>query len=131
SIDPGERIIDTEMAGMGRIAQAVNNPEVEVFQQGPALARDVAEIGRVGGVADAKPERWNPAVLEKEGRQRYGTALPFDGAALGGLDRAMFEDGRIITAGWRDEAVGKPGQDFPTRGLVEIDRDAPALMHHD
>jgi hypothetical protein len=38
AIDPGQRIVAAEMAGMRGIAQPVDDPEIEVLQVGPALA---------------------------------------------------------------------------------------------
>ena len=87
AIDPGQRVVDAEMAGMPGIAQPVDDPEFEMFQKRPARGRDVADIGRVGGLADPIAERRNIAVLQEERRKRHRTALPFDGAAFAGLDR--------------------------------------------
>ena len=70
-------------------------------------------------------------MLHDEGRQRERTALPFDRAAFAGLDRMMVEDRRIVAARRRHEAIGKPLHDVLGGRLVEIDRNAPALMHHD
>jgi hypothetical protein len=30
AVDPGQRVVDAEMAGMRRIAQAVDDPEIEI-----------------------------------------------------------------------------------------------------
>ena len=65
------------MAGMAGIAQPVDDPEVEIFQRRPALRGNVVEVGRVGGVADAKAERGDIAVVNQEGGKCYRTALPF------------------------------------------------------
>jgi hypothetical protein len=52
AVDPGQRVIDAEMAGVAGIAQPVDDPEIEILQERPALGRNVAEVGRIGGVAD-------------------------------------------------------------------------------
>src|ERR1700722_2389935 len=119
------------MAGMRRITQAVDDPEIEIFEISPTRRRDVADIGRIGGIADAITERRNVAVLHDEGRQRQRAALPLDAAAFAGLDRMMVEDRRVVAARRRDETVGKPQQDVLGGRPVQVDRNAPALVQHD
>src|SRR6476469_8978121 len=97
---------------MPGIAQTVDDPEVEIFQLWPALARDVVDIRRIGGVADPVTERWNIAMLQQEGRERDRPPLPFDAAAFAGLDPVMIQDRRIVAARRRGETVGKPRQDI-------------------
>ena len=70
-------------------------------------------------------------MLHDEGRQRQRPALPVDGAVLAGFDRVPVEDRRIVAAFRRDEAIGKPRHDVLRGRLVEIDRNAPALVQHD
>ena len=77
ALDPGQRIVDAEMAGVAGIAQPVDDPEIEVFQGRPALLRDVVEIGRVGGVPDTIAQRGNVAVVNQKGGKLYRAALPF------------------------------------------------------
>ena len=98
--------------GCAGIAQPVDDPEFEIFQKRPAFGRDVADIRRIGGVADPIAERRNIAVLQDERRKRHRTALPFDGAAFAGFDRVMVQDRRIVAARRRHEAIGKPQQDM-------------------
>ncbi len=59
-------ITQAEVAGMRRVSQRVDDPQIEIFQRAPALARDVADIGRVRGVADAIAECRYVAVLQEE-----------------------------------------------------------------
>src|SRR5580698_7178015 len=99
------------MAGMRRIAQAVDYPEIEIFEEWPARRRDVADIGRIGRIANAKTERRDIAVLHDEGRQRQPAAPALDALAFSGFDWVMVEDRRIVAARRRHEAVGKPQQD--------------------
>src|SRR2546423_12557801 len=103
SLDPGQRIVDAEMAGMAGITQPVYDPELEIFKAGPALAGDIADIGRIGGVADAIAQRRDVTVLDVERRERHRTALPCNGAALAGFDRMTIEDRWIVAAFGRDE----------------------------
>src|SRR4051794_25251905 len=105
ALDPGQRIVDAEMAGMRRIAQSVDDPEIEILQRRPALFRNIADIRRIGGVANAVAERGDVAVLHDKRRQRQRPALALDGMAFTGLDRMLVEDRRILAARRRDEAV--------------------------
>src|SRR5438067_944057 len=86
ALDPGQSVIDAEMAGMAGIAQAVDDPEIEVLQRMPALGRDIADVWRIGGIANPEAQRGDISVLHNEGRQRQRPALPVDGAALTGFD---------------------------------------------
>jgi hypothetical protein len=73
AIDPGQRVADAEMAGMVRIAQAVDNPEVEIFEVRPAHFRNIADVGRVGGGAYPIAERRDVSMRNVESL----TAPPF------------------------------------------------------
>src|SRR5258706_6994206 len=107
---------------MSGIAQPVNDPEIQVLQGRPALGRDVVDIRRIGGIADAIAERWNIAVLQNERGKRDWTALAFDGAAFAGFDGMMDQDRRIVAVPRGRGAVWKPQQDNLSRRLVQIDR---------
>ena len=56
--------------------------------------------------------------------------LPANLLALAGFDRMPGQDRRIVAALRRDEAIGEPRHDVLGGRLVEIGRDAPALMQH-
>src|SRR5260370_40115222 len=116
---------------MPGITQPVDNPEIEIFQMMPALARDVADIRCVSGVADAITERRDVAMLQKEGGNHNRAALPFDGLAVSAFDRMTIEDWRITAARRRHKAIGKPLHGILRGRLAQIDRNAPALMQHD
>jgi len=102
AIDPGQCVVDAEVARMRHVAQAVGRSRDRDFQRVPALARDVADVGCIGGVADAIAERRNVCRVHVEGGQREGAALPFDAAALAALDRMLGQDRRIVAARRRD-----------------------------
>src|SRR5882724_4530135 len=70
-------------------------------------------------------------MLQDECRKCDRTALPFDGPAFAGFDGVIVQDRRIVAARWRHKAVRKSQQDMIGGRLVQIDRNAPALMHHD
>src|SRR4051794_13237628 len=119
------------MAGMAGIAQPVDDPEVEVFQRRPAFRRDIVEVGRIGRGPDTEAKRGNPAVVNQEGGKFYRTALPFGLMTLARFDRMARQDRRIVAALRRDEAIGEPRHDVLGGRLVEVDRNAPALVQHD
>src|SRR6516162_8460330 len=125
ALDPGERIVHTEMAWMRRITQTIDDPEIEAFQRAPALARNVADIGRIGRIADPVAECRDIAVLHDEGGKLHRAALPQDFLALAGLNPMSGQDRWIIAALGRDEAIGEPRHDVLRGRLIEIGRDAP------
>ena len=59
-----------------------------------------------------------------------GPPFPSIVAAFAGLDRMLGEDRRIVAARRRHEAIGKPVHDILRGRLVQIDRNAPALVQH-
>src|SRR6202012_1624623 len=107
AFNPQQRIADAEMAGMVRITQTIDDPEIEIFEVRPAGLGNIADIGRIGGVADPIAQRGNVAVREVESRERHGTALPLDRTALASFNGMAHQDRRILTAFGRDEAVGE------------------------
>ena len=68
AIDPGQRVLHAEVAGMRRKAKPVNDPEIELFQKRPALVRDVIDIRRIGSIGDPVAQRRNIAMLYRECR---------------------------------------------------------------
>src|SRR5258708_33455213 len=116
---------------MPGIAQPVDDPEIEIFEMRPTLARDVVDIRRIGGITNAITERWNIAVPQNKRRKRHRTTLPFDSAALTGFDKVTVQDRRIVAFRWRHETIGKPQQDLIGGRLAQIEPNKPALMQHD
>src|SRR6266545_3040903 len=55
--DPGQRFLDGEVARMRRIAQCIDDPDVEALKMLKRLLGEVAHIGRIGDVAEAEAER--------------------------------------------------------------------------
>ena len=88
------------MARMRRIAQRVDDPEIEIFQRVKAFGRNVVKVRRISSVADAVAERRNTAMLNQKRGQGEGTALPLDALGFTCLDRSLFENRRIVAA-WR------------------------------
>jgi len=93
AFDPGQRVADAEMAGMAGVAQAVDNPEIEVFQRGKALLGNVVQVGRIGCAADPKTERGNLAMMNQEASSFTGRPS-LRWWPLAGLDRMARQDRR-------------------------------------
>src|SRR3569832_684522 len=87
ALEPRQRVIDTEMTGMPRVAQPVDNPQIKVFQKGPAFGRNVVDVRRVRRIRNPIAERGNIAVLHEECRKRHRSPLPFNGTTFSRLDR--------------------------------------------
>ena len=70
--DPVEGFRQGKMTGVRRVAQSVDDPQVEPLQKTEALPGNAVEIGRIGHLAEAKTERVNLAMfkLERNGIQR-------------------------------------------------------------
>src|SRR6516225_2124071 len=51
-----QRLAQTEMGRMRAVAQGIQDQNIEVLQQAPALLRDTIDVGAVGDIADAKTE---------------------------------------------------------------------------
>ena len=81
--------------GCGAIAQRVDDPDVEPFEQRPARLRNAFDVRRVGEVPDAEPERVDLAVVEVERRRLDRAARALDPARAAGTepaDRSPSED---------------------------------------
>ena len=70
-------------------------------------------------------------MVNQEGGKFYRTALPFGLMTLARFDRMARQDRRIVAALGRDEAIGEPRHDVFGGRLVEVDRNAAALVQHD
>ncbi len=116
------------MARMGRWAQSVDDPEVEVGDRGVGGGWDGGEIAAIGEVGDAEAKGIDvPVVLEENG--------DVDGAAGAGylkylarLDCVGVEDRRIIAAGRRDEAVAEGFIEAFSACGAEVDVDAATVV---
>ncbi len=64
--DPVERFRQGKMTGVRRVAQSVDDPQVEPLQKIEALDGNGVEIGRIGDLAKPKTERVNLAMLKLE-----------------------------------------------------------------
>src|SRR5579871_5005324 len=86
ALDPRQSVTDAEMARMGRITQAVDDPQIKAIKERPAYFRNVVDIGRVSRIANPIAKRGNVPVDEVERRERHRPALPFDGPAFAALN---------------------------------------------
>src|ERR1700760_2290036 len=46
ALDPGQRVAQAEMARMGRVTQAIDDPQIELLEQRPARFWNIADVGR-------------------------------------------------------------------------------------
>ena len=124
ALDPCQRVVEREMAWMRPVAQRVDDPEIETCQGRDALRRDVAEIGRIGEVAEPKAKRRDIAVLLQDTAEpSIGPPCPSMVTGVPAVSRCSVEDRRIVAAGRRDEAIGEPDCSDRRGRLVEIDVD--------
>ena len=70
-------------------------------------------------------------MLQQEGGKLDCSPLPFNDTAFAGFDVVTVQNRRIVAAGRRNKAVGEPRHDVFRGRLVQIDRNASALMQHD
>jgi hypothetical protein len=70
--DPVKSFRQGQMTGVRRVAQSIDDPQVEPLQKTEALDGNGVEIGRIGDLAKPKSERANFAMfkLERNGFQR-------------------------------------------------------------
>ena len=62
--DPVEGFRQGKMTGVARVAQRVDDPQVEPLQKTAAFDGNGVEIGRIGHLAKAKTERVNLAMFK-------------------------------------------------------------------
>ncbi len=63
------------MGGMRLVTQRVENQDAQAFQARPAFRRNLADVGAVGHVGDAKAEHVEMGVLESDRRHPFAEAL--------------------------------------------------------
>src|SRR5579875_3818609 len=106
-VDPSECFGDREMARMRRVAQGIDNPEVEVLQEMSALRRDRVEVRRISHAAEAKAERVDFAMLEPERNEFDVAARTRNGAGFAGNEAPLGQERRIKTAFRRLENIAE------------------------
>ena len=57
SLNPGKCLLDAEVTRMPRIAQRVEDPDIEVFEISKRVLRQIADIWLIGDAAEAEAER--------------------------------------------------------------------------
>ena len=116
ALDPGERLGQAEMARMRRVAQRVDDPDVEPGQRRGAFGRQVAEVAGIGEAAEAEAERGDVAVLLQDGQGGDRAALPRRSSpAVPGAIAVLGDDRRIFAAGRRREAIAEAVAQRPAR----------------
>src|SRR4051812_37044641 len=63
-LDPGERFGQAEMARMRYRAQGIDDPQIEIAQRRETLIGNVADIRRIGDIADTETKRGDVAMRE-------------------------------------------------------------------
>ena len=114
---------------MGRAAQGVDDPAVEVFERGPRGFGDVGDIGQIGQVPHTEAEAMDIAVFHLEGGQADRAAravdldIPVDGTEV--------QDRRIGRARRLHEGIAEARQKVVLRRPVCPDMNALAHVEHD
>ena len=73
-LDPGERVVEREMARVRPVAQRVHDPDVEVGQGRDARGRHAAEVAGIGELAEAKAQRGDKRRFSSGRRNGAATA---------------------------------------------------------
>ena len=68
ALDPGERIRDAEMARVRRVAQRIDDPQIEPGERRHAVGRQLDQVARIRDIAEAEAERLDVAVILQERR---------------------------------------------------------------
>ena len=84
--DPLEGFRQGKMTGVRRVAQGIDDPQVEALEKTEALDGNCIEIRRIGHLAKAKTECGNLAMFKLEGNSIQGAAR-----AVYGYELASYE----------------------------------------
>ena len=76
ALDPGERVGDAEMARVRRVAQRIDDPQIEPGERLGARVRHVDQVAGICDIAEAEAERLDVAVLLQERQRRDRPARP-------------------------------------------------------
>src|SRR5262245_9305054 len=129
--DPGQRIIDAEMARMRAVAQRIHDPDFGPRERSHARLRQAAQVAGIGKRAEAKTQRRNIAVLLQDGQGLDRTALPVDAQAPAWLEPVLGHDRRVLAARCRLEAVVEARAHRLRGGLIQIDVDPPPAVQEE
>src|SRR5579864_5856197 len=78
AFDPAERVRERKVTRMRRVAQRVDDPDVEIGQGVEADIRDRTEVDRIGEIAETKAERSDVAMLLQDRQGGEWPSLPLD-----------------------------------------------------
>ena len=126
--DPVQSFGKAQMAGMRRVAQGVDDPEIEPGNGRQGFFGKAREIAAIGEIGDAETQRGDVAMGLLEDPQRDCAPRPFhmdDGA---GGDVVGVENRGIIAAGWGGEAIAEGFLQTVAGQRIEIDVDAPPVV---
>src|SRR5579862_8013272 len=125
-LDPCQRLADREMSRMRRVAQRIDDPQIEPRERRNALRREVTHIARISCRAEPEAKRGNVAMILQERQRSDSAAGAFDRDRFAGAQPVLVKNWRIGAA-WRlDETVLESRVDDLTGRLVEIDVDTAA-----
>src|SRR5680860_471306 len=105
--DPAQRLLHRQMAGMARVAEGIENPQIESFQMRQGLVRKIADVGRIGDPIEAKAECIGLSVPLKERHCLDNAAGPVDADHVASCDVVRTQHGRVLASFRRLEAIGK------------------------
>src|SRR4029077_1370000 len=131
ALDPGQRLIDAEMARMRGVAERIDDPYIEIAQISQRLLRKIAHVRRIGDTAEAEAERLAGAVDLPEWQRLDHPARALDHHRDAGGQLMLVQDWRIVAAGKRLEAIREARAELIACYLVEIDLDAPMTVISD
>ena len=92
---------------MRRIAQRIDDPEIEAFEIVTTFGRDAVQIWRIGDIAEAEAERGDLAMIETEGHRLDRTTRPAHRAEFSRLQPPFCKQRRIIAAFRRLEDIAE------------------------
>ena len=96
--DPLQGVVEAEMGGVRTIAQSVDDPHIQAFEEGKACFGNAFHIRCIGERSEAKTERADLAVLEIERRRLDRPARSVDVANLPRPKPQFLCDRRIRTS---------------------------------
>ena len=111
--------------------QSIDDPHIQPLKVRQACGGHVAQIRRIGNVANAKAKGVGVAMGHGEGYDRKAPPFPIDLDRVARHDQAGFKDRRIGASVRCFETIGKARHDQIAGDGVEIDRHFCARVHGD
>ena len=109
------------MAGVGVVAEGVEDEDVEILEEGDAFGRDVGHVGEVGGVAEAVTGDLVAAVDDGDAKEA-GAEEVYGGTGCAG-DAVHGDAGAGGVAVFGAEGVVEDALDGVGGGVVGVERE--------